>query len=870
MKYKEKDCKNNNINEYLLAFIYCGFSMFLFLKLSMLQFDSLSTLITGDSLELYVPGLMSLVRNVREGNSLTYSFDLSMGMNAVEYYAAVVGGSLVNLIYLVFNQLPIEDFLIIAITLKSSLIGVCFVYFMRRVLGTRGYANVLFSIFYALCGFQVSINSINFIWMDMVYMLPLILAFIVVGIQEDRWARLIVAYAYLFLCNFYIAYIVGFFSAIFFILYLILNTEYVLKDKFFKILKYGICVAIAIGMVAVVIIPTADFMLTKYPMQTSNYNRDIIGKNIFIYIQQLTFGNCWDESRRYPYIYSGLLSVLLLPFYIRNRMIALREKITYLLLLGIMGISCICLPLYIFWHGYDEPDMWYYRFGFIISFLLIVMACKEYSTIQSAFEKKEFLIVAIEILIIVTSLYYCYKNNCISNSQIIIYNALIMFGWIFLLYVYPKYEGRPRTIVCAISLGLAITEMVANGCIGHSIYQDKQEMVNWEQSTEEALKLLQDDDSFYRVNYENDFIMNSDTYFGYHGIADFASFENVELRETLKKLGAYTSSRVTLGYGLNKFTQMILDVKYSILGSSDTENPIAIVSTYDKVLNLGFVVNQDIVSCELDGTNPYENCNILASAMVGEKLSLFEPIPEKDLIYQSEGIYIGENENGKYVYSELNTDETQYLHILVPNNGEEAYGTFGEVNRGIRGDTPQVCEPTKTRNNGQLSVTYSKKLDDNGDYLRYSIGMKRGITNNYYEYGEAFFYYTNSEAFKSFYECLSKNQLQITSYKNGEVNGVLNVTEKNQILFTSIPYDRGWKVYSQQGELETLPLVEGAFLGVCLPEEGTYELHMVYEVPGGRIGMIVTIVSSAILLIYMLLSNFYRIKKDNNVENVTE
>ena len=103
IRYGNGICKR--YGKILIGFLLCSFATLLFCIGSITQFDQASSIITGDSLELYVPGLRALARNIREGNSLSYSWNLFLGMNATAYYTAVVGGSLVNLIYILFPQL---------------------------------------------------------------------------------------------------------------------------------------------------------------------------------------------------------------------------------------------------------------------------------------------------------------------------------------------------------------------------------------------------------------------------------------------------------------------------------------------------------------------------------------------------------------------------------------------------------------------------------------------------------------------------------------------------------------------------------------------------------------------------------------------
>ena len=55
-------------------------------------------------------------------------------------------------------------------------------------------------------------------------------------------------------------------------------------------------------------------------------------------------------------------------------------------------------------------------------------------------------------------------------------------------------------------------------------------------------------------------------------------------------------------------------------------------------------------------------------------------------------------------------------------------------------------------------------------------------------------YYFDEKKIKEVYDVLKKNQIQYTSYKDSKIEGKIKV-DKDQIIFTSIPYDTNWDIY---------------------------------------------------------------------------
>lgn len=87
----------------------------------------------------------------------------------------------------------------------------------------------------------------------------------------------------------------------------------------------------------------------------------------------------------------------------------------------------------------------------------------------------------------------------------------------------------------------------------------------------------------------------------------------------------------------------------------------------------------------------------------------------------------------------------------------------------------------------------------------------------------------------------------VTSIKNNEINGKINVT-KPGIIFFPITYDKGWNLIVNNSKIEKIKVnygFVGAFLG-----EGEYIYQLKYEQPYLRIGGLISIISIAILFIH--------------------
>jgi uncharacterized membrane protein YfhO len=71
--------------------------------------------------------------------------------------------------------------------------------------------------------------------------------------------------------------------------------------------------------------------------------------------------------------------------------------------------------------------------------------------------------------------------------------------------------------------------------------------------------------------------------------------------------------------------------------------------------------------------------------------------------------------------------------------------------------------------------------------------------------------------------------------------------EQGQVLFTSIPYDQGWKI-KVNGAVKKPLLFENCLM--CLPlEAGTNVIRMEYHVPGAAEGLALTIAGAFLLFV---------------------
>lgn len=105
-------------------------------------------------------------------------------------------------------------------------------------------------------------------------------------------------------------------------------------------------------------------------------------------------------------------------------------------------------------------------------------------------------------------------------------------------------------------------------------------------------------------------------------------------------------------------------------------------------------------------------------------------------------------------------------------------------------------------------------------------------------------------ALQEAYEALKDHQFVVYERRGSRIKGTVDVAEDKTLLFTSIPYDNGWRVYVDGAEAETVALLNGAFLGTELTS-GTHEIEMFYQ---SRLNTVSVWISIAACVVFLLVA----------------
>ena len=270
--------------------------------------------LTIDLYHQYAPFLAELAEKYRTGGSLFYTWAGGLGVNFLSLFAYYLASPL-NLLIVLFPPSYLTEAIMLLILIKIGLAGACFFIFLRGVWRRENLQMVAVAILYALSSYNLA-YSWNIMWLDGVFLLPLILLGLVYLIREKRYLLYTLSLALVFISNYYISFFVGIFTALYFPVGLFQYHSFTrIKQLLATIGRFIVFTLLSGGLAAVLLLPT--YFSLKLPSAAGDSMPTTISHyfDLFDYIGQhfmLTPPTIRDGM---PNMYCGILALLMIPVY---------------------------------------------------------------------------------------------------------------------------------------------------------------------------------------------------------------------------------------------------------------------------------------------------------------------------------------------------------------------------------------------------------------------------------------------------------------------------------------------------------------------------------------------------------------------------
>lgn len=324
----------------------------------------------------YVEFLLYFRRTVMSGESMFYSFNMTLGTEMLPLMAYYCLSPLSLIVCLFPENAVIYAFATIAV-IKIGLTGLAFYIFAKETFGRRLSTPLLLtcSTAYALCGF-VAMYFWQVMWMDAVMILPIVALGVKRLVSGRGILMYIVALAYGILTNYYIGFMLCIFSVIWFVY--LQKTSPVVKFKQSG-RKFIFASLIAGGIAAVILVPTAVYMINSGLTVRGNDMQTPQNSIILETVTQLLTGTVTGMKHYVdgpPQIFIGLPMLMMTMLYFVNWQIPRREKWYSAGLILIMLMSFEFSLLNQLWHM-GTVEVWFpHRYAFIMCFMMIYLAMR--------------------------------------------------------------------------------------------------------------------------------------------------------------------------------------------------------------------------------------------------------------------------------------------------------------------------------------------------------------------------------------------------------------------------------------------------------------------------------------------------------------
>ena len=838
----------------------------------------------------YFPFLADYQDKLKAGESLFWTWSIGSGTNffaLASYYLA----SPLNFLSVFIPADWLNEFLMFSVVVKLALAGMFMAIFLRYTFKKNDYSLLLFSVCFAVCSFFMGYYW-NTIWLDTVALTPLVAMGMVALLREGKFKLYVIALALSLLANYY----VGFFTCIFVLLcyigYSICKWKGV-RNFFISLGKMAGFSAMAIGLTAFLLLPAymalgnAHASASTFPKTYAiniGATADLGGtldavRQIFTNTLSFIEPNC-KEADALPNIACGTIAIVLGIVFLANRKIKLREKLFNASLLLFLVISCVIRQLDYIWHGFHFTNMIPYRFSYLFSFVLIVMAFRAFMVIDFA-NYLDVVLATLGTLVIILLSIGTQPIHAIVGTSIIA-------GIILIVLFFYTMRFIPKSVLATVLMIVVLAESAATGYIGvkTTTVTTTYDYPRGMQNTAYALNYMENIEigtpEFYRTEATSTQTLNDGALNHYKGLSMFNSMANESTTifyENFGLMGWQSGNRYSYAE-TSPVTDLFFSVKYLLARDSQYRNAYNYREMFtsgnvkliqnQKYIPMGFMTKKDLqywsVTTAEDTYNPFVNQNTffrLATGLKDDVYTLLQVSSQSHTDYQK--FPVNKTSYGNYSYSAVDAsvsphlqwnynieeDGYYYIYAYIYPGGENVFIKKNEVQNG----TAYYARRPYIMANG----FYSK-----GDILSVCSDLSSATSGS----AQVYVAKLNEDVFEAGYDILKQDYLITTSITDSSIEGTINVSESG-LFYTSIPYEKGWTA-TVDGKAVNITPIGGSMLAFPL-EAGEHTIKLSYVPNGFMPGLIVSVLSlGAFILTIVLYRRYCKKKNQQEVEKYLE
>ncbi|ODJ52136.1 copper ABC transporter permease [Brochothrix thermosphacta] len=829
------------------------------------------SILASDSFSQYSNFHASL-NNVLHGKaSLFYNWNLGLGFNYYALMSYYLGG-IFPFFVVFFSNANMPDVLYLMTIVKVGVIGLSFWIYAKETFKINHYFHLGLSVAYALMSF-VGAYSMSIMWLDALIYLPMVVLGINRLLQKSKPTLLFVAYALLFISNYYMGFMVGIFTVMYVICMVILEPEGRLR----KLVLY-FSTSILAGLTSMIMI---------LPMILDLRNNGEKLSTITSFLTEET--HLWDmvvksmigvyDTTKYnsiPFTYVGLLPLIMAIFFFVTPKIALKTKVVLGSLLMIISISFNISALNLFWQGMHSPYMFLFRYSYLFSFTVVMLA--GYGLAK--YERKDsgkLVVISVILAAVFLGVKYLLPETLYTyvtmDSLYLTLAFLLIYVVIFSLAGFnkdiKKYLALLLVIVMVSEAAVNMRTMI-NGVLSDWNYPARTAYSEPYSTYREVVEKTvgKDTKEFYRTETMNPVSANDAINYGFNGISQFSSVRNRNALSFMNDLGFKSrGTNLNIRYGNNTLLMdALFGVRYNI-----SKVPINKFGFSQYSNDKGYYVfrNTDALPLGMVTADKINNFKVKPKDNLGTQAALFSQLAKSTNTYftrnqpavvSTENITLSKDTNsGNVTYTAIKDkiDKKITWKVHVPAN-KQAYMSLWPTDYGQLSSSSVLMTVNGINKATQLSI--NGQYHDLGYYPK---AQDIEFTTNFYgtdviTLSDPVVVFMDVNQYQDDVARIAQNGVDF-KVEGRKATADVTVKEAKQTIFTTIPYDKGWKLYVD-GKLTPINSVNDAFLSLPV-EKGKHKIELVFFPEGlvsGIILFFVGIGAFCLLLIYNRRMNKYK------------
>ena len=802
-----------------------------------------NNLVSGDGILQDYPVFMHRMRAIKNGELIKYfTFDIAgfWDVYRADTVYFIYHPWMIALFYFIPQKYALALFnLEFILNFVFSSVAIIFYLTHKQINPIKKSNNYLiyFALAYGLCNYSLAFFQYK-CFMFLQY-IPLI----ALGLEQALYKKK----PALYICTLILAMIFDPYHAFllceFLVLLFFLIDFKSIKDFFIKGIHFAIYSIIAALLSCIELLPFLFSIVSESAYKEADNERASLFHFFESFVKVFSdyyLGNKYIPVSDYTYksgIYCGLFILALIPIYIMTKQIKKSLRIRYIAILVLLFISFNNELLNYIFHGFHFQSMVPNRYAAFYIFILICLvsdASKYLSKIKN-YNKILLLSTLLIDIIFINLITFTQDVNSITYKIAIIF-PLLYFISIVVLYIKKSPDYTFKTLILIASLELCFNSFINfTNILGgtntitnitpviNDILEDNPEMRNFYNTTQ----YLGDNPLYDNIGLSTD--INSLSFFT-SGITTYhlnrIAYYNIY----------YSSNNIQYRCG-NPLADIMLRIKYHIEDTKDYSSYSTYKEIYqyneyiihenDNSINFGTVIqNQDDnypIQKEDESSflfqnkiSNYVNCEDIYTPL---DLELYSESSNSDLAnnnYYSFG--------QAYKNTEINTTVMEYVPVNI--HFKDSINGYIYVN--INGYIYLIGEVNE--DNHELSVDYPKE-----NVLEKDFKPDIAVLNN--------------ENLEKLAKTLKENEMNDLKEDGKTIEGKYN-SNTDGTLYISIPYSNNWNIIVDGKNVDYMKYLGG--IGVKTTK-GEHSIIMKYNPPGMKSGVLISVITLALLIIYSII-----------------